>query len=445
MPKTDRMFADRAGEFLVSRDVYRDREVFEWEMKYIFEGTWNFVGLSSQAARPCDFFTTQVGRSPVIVTRDAEGQLHCLINSCRHKGALVCHHQQGSARTFVCQYHGWAYDAAGRNIFIKHKPEGGYNACFDRHNHNLQPVARFDSYRGLLFASLNPHVPELQEYLGDVRRMIDLIVDQSAEGLECIPGCVNFTFKGNWKLQMENGVDPYHFSSTHLSYIQALQRRGERGSVYSGFKSTELERGTFAFGHGHNAMWGPAPSHNATLLSCARDELIARHGEVKARWMTYVRNVTLFPNAQFAENASLQLRIWRPLAADLTEMRTFCIAPIGEAAPARARRLRQYEEFFNPAGLATPDDIANYENCQRGLRAQAIRWQQGAARGETARTTATGHPSAAEIGVHPLSTVVGPFNLGDETVMHPTYRYWLELVEQGLRADAKQREAAADG
>jgi benzoate/toluate 1,2-dioxygenase subunit alpha len=431
------LFKDAPGEFLVGRDIYRDRQVFEWEMAHIFEGTWNLVGLASQVPKPNDFFTTHIGRAPVIVSRDAEGQLHCLLNSCRHKGAMVCHRQQGSARSFVCQYHGWAYDTAGRNILVKLRDEGAYNDCFDRHSHDLQPVARFESYRGVLFASLEADVPPLADYLGDVRRMIDLVVDQSPQGVECIPGRGEFTFAGNWKLQMENGVDPYHFSSTHPSYIEALQRRSEQASVYSGFKSRALERGTFAFAHGHNAMWGPAPSDKATPLAFARDELHKRLGEVKARWMTYVRNTTIFPNAQFAENASLQLRIWRPLAPDRTHMRTFCLAPIGEAPEARAQRIRQYEEFFNPTGLATPDDVTNYEDCQRGFEARPIAWQQGAARGEALRAQGLAHASTAELDLQPESTVVGSFNLGDETVMHGTYRYWRELIERGLRRRGK--------
>jgi len=434
--KTAELFVDRTDEFLIGRDIYRDPEVFDWEMKYIFEGTWCFVGMASQLAKSFDFITAFVGRSPVIVSRDAKGDLHCLLNSCRHKGALVCHAQKGNARTYVCQYHGWAYDATGKNILIKDRADGAYNECFDNHSHDLQEVARFDNYRGMLFASLNPDVLPLEEYLGDLRRMIDLIVDQSPHGVECVPGAGNFTFKGNWKLQMENGVDPYHFSSTHPSYIQALQRRDQQASVYSGFKTSELERGTYAFGHGHNAMWGPAPSEKATPLSYARDELIGRLGETKARWMTYVRNITLFPNAQFAENASLQLRIWRPLSPALTEMRTFCVAPVGEPLEARTQRIRQYEEFFNPTGLATPDDIANYEDCQRGLQAYPIRWQQGSARGMTVRALDANHPSAAELDVTPVAMAVGPFKLGDETVMHPTYRYWLELIKKGLESDA---------
>ena len=442
--RTGPFFAGEEGrEFLVNRDIYRDPEIFEWEMKYLFEGTWNLLGLASQLPNPNDFFTTFIGRVPVILSRDAQGKLHCLINSCRHKGAMVCHHQQGNARNFVCQYHGWAYDSAGKNILVKLREEGAYNACFDAHSHDLQAVPRFDSYRGVLFASLNPDVISLDDYLGDLRRMIDLVVDQSPNGVECIPGRGNFTFNANWKLQMENGVDPYHFSSTHPSYIQALQRRSENSSVYSGFKSEKLERGTFSFEHGHNAMWGPAPSDKATPLAYAKAELVQRLGETTAKWMTYVRNVTIFPNAQFAENASLQLRIWLPLSVDRTEMRTYCLAPVGEAPEARTLRIRQYEEFFNPTGLATPDDITNYEDCQRGFAAHPLFWQQGHARGEAVKALAAEHPSTAELGIKPLSTVVGPFNLGDETVMHATYRYWQKLIEEGLQRELVIKNATA--
>lgn len=137
MHPSDLILDPSAEEFLVHRDIYRDPEVFEWEMKYIFEGTWNLIGLESQIPKPFDFFTTHIGRTPVIVTRDAKGQVNCVVNSCRHKGAIVCHSQAGSSRTFVCQYHGWAYDASGKNILIKDKDAGCYSPCFDKTSHDL--------------------------------------------------------------------------------------------------------------------------------------------------------------------------------------------------------------------------------------------------------------------------------------------------------------------
>ena len=65
---------DRPGEgvFRVHAGAFVDPDVFELEMKYIFERTWIFLGLESQVARPNDFVTTHIGRTPVLVTRDAQ-------------------------------------------------------------------------------------------------------------------------------------------------------------------------------------------------------------------------------------------------------------------------------------------------------------------------------------------------------------------------------------
>ena len=65
------------------------------------------------------------------------------------------------------------------------------------------------------------------------------------------------------------------------------------------------------------------------------------------------------------------LRTFRPVAVDRTEMRSYCLAPIGEKPELRAWRLRQFEDFFNPTGIATPDDTVTYEDCQRGIRRAA--------------------------------------------------------------------------
>ena len=72
---------------------------------------------------------------------------------------------------------------------------------------------------------------------------------------------------------------------------------------------------------------------------------------------------------QIAETAALMLRTYRPWRSICTEMRSYCLAPIGESEEARAWRLRQYEDFFNPTGMATPDDTVTYEDCQAGFRA----------------------------------------------------------------------------
>ena len=434
----ERLVDDREGWFSVHRDAFRDPAVFELEMRHIFEATWNFVGLESQVPKANDFLTTTIGRSPVVVMRDAEGKLGCFVNSCRHKGAMVFHTETGNGPHHSCPYHGWTYDSGGRCIAITSQRQGCYTKAFEDAGHDLARVARFDSYRGLLFASLADDVPALDAYLGDARRAIDLVVDQGPEGIELVPGAVSFTYNANWKFQLENSSDTYHFIPTHASYIGVLEkRRGARssaapaGSIYEDIDAQAASRrGCFTFPHGHVLMWGDNPAVSARPLYSALPEIEKRVGRTKAKWMMYVRNLTLFPNVQIAENASMQLRIIRPIAVDRTEMLTYCVAPKGEPAEARVKRLRQYEDFFNPTGFATPDDTGAYEACQRGDAARTLDWQQGYARG-LAAVKVGGNAEADELGITPDTSAVGSYRMGDETVFHGNYRAWLRLLKAG--------------
>src|SRR5688572_13448251 len=70
------------GVFRVNRAMFRDPELFALEMKNVFEGGWVFIGMATQAENPNDFFTSFIGRVPIIVSRDAKGELKCLVNVC---------------------------------------------------------------------------------------------------------------------------------------------------------------------------------------------------------------------------------------------------------------------------------------------------------------------------------------------------------------------------
>jgi len=431
------------GVFRVHRDVFRNAALFELEVRHIFESTWVFLGLESDVPAPHDYVTTTVGRQPVVVMRAGDGKLGAYLNSCRHRGARVCHLERGNKRTHVCTYHGWAYDSGGRCVLVTDEAEGGYTESFRVQEHGLKPLARFGNYRGFLFGSLSPDVPPLEDHLGPARAFLDLFADQGSEGLEALPGRLTFTFAANWKTQIENATDSYHFSSTHGSYIGILGRRAARArdaadpSTYSGIGRTQaqLTRGSFDLGRGHSVLYGPIPDPGARPLSLTLDEVRARVGEVRAKWMLYMRNMTVFPNLQISENIAPQLRVLRPLAPDLTEMTTWCVGPKGEPPEARRRRIRHYEEFFNPSGFATPDDVATYQDCQAGFGAWAIDWQQGYARGMSL-LKAGADEHARELGIEPAWSMHGPFKVGDETCHQSAYREWKRLLLAGLAREA---------
>ncbi|NCT96095.1 MAG: Rieske 2Fe-2S domain-containing protein [Comamonadaceae bacterium] len=439
------LIGDRTDEgwFDVHRDVFRDPSIFQLELQHIFEGTWVFVGLESQVPRAHDFLTTWIGRTPVVVTRAGDGQLHCVINSCRHRGAALFQTRQGNRKFHACPYHGWVYDSGGKCIDIKDQSRGGYPAAFDCLDHNLVPVARFGNYRGFLFASLRQDVPDLLEHLGDARRFLDLVVDQSEEGVEIVPGEVVYTYQGNWKMQVENALDLYHFTSTHPSYLQVLQQRGRRRqqdgagtpgaqSIYENLGAQrQAQRGSMSFVHGHVAYWGDNPNAAERPLYAGYEPLVQRVGREVADWMLRVRNLVIYPNLQIVENASLQMRVLRPLAVDRTEVTSYCLAPRHEPAQAREKRIRQYEEFYNPSGMATPDDVAVYEACQRGHGARGLSDQQGYLRGLGLGAVAPGQ-GARELGISPVSAMQGGYDLADETCFHAGYREWQRLMLKGV-------------
>src|SRR4028119_2259454 len=199
-----------AGIFRANRRIFTDEEIFELEMTHIFEGNWVYLAHESQVPNPGDYFTTFIGRQPVVITRDKSGELHCLINACAHRGAMLCRRKTDNRMTLTCPFHGWTFRNDGALLKVKDPDGAGYPATFNRDGshdlttvarldrypgipfgslnpddstpaastragpHDLTPVARFDSYRGFLFGSLNPDVSTLAEHLGDTTTVIHM-------------------------------------------------------------------------------------------------------------------------------------------------------------------------------------------------------------------------------------------------------------------------------
>ena len=211
---------DRDGQFRVDRSVYLDQEIFDAEIETLFEGGWVYVAHDSQIREPGDYYATRIGRQPVFVVRKRDGGIAGYLNACPHRGATLVPYERGRANAFVCRFHGWAFTHDGRCIKIKNEETGDYPAGDPKERYPLQPLARLESYRGFLFASLKAGVPPLEEWLGTTRAWIDLLVDQSPQGLEVVRGASTYTMMGNWKLQAENGVDGYHVSTVHRNFAK---------------------------------------------------------------------------------------------------------------------------------------------------------------------------------------------------------------------------------
>jgi benzoate/toluate 1,2-dioxygenase alpha subunit len=178
-----------AGIYRTNRRIFTDDEIFELEIKHIFEGNWIYLAHESQVPDPGDYFTTYIGRQPVVITRDKSGELHLLVNACAHRGAMICRRKTDNRMTLTCPFHGWTFRNDGTLLKVKDPEGAGYPETFDVNgSHNMTKVARFGSYRGFLFGSLNDDVLPLSEHLGDTTKVLDMLVDQSPDGLEVLRG-----------------------------------------------------------------------------------------------------------------------------------------------------------------------------------------------------------------------------------------------------------------
>ena len=89
-----------------------------------------------------------VGKLTVVITRDKEGTIRALHNSCRHRGSMVCQPGHGTAPKLVCPYHRWTYDLDG-SLFAAGRMED----AFDKSAHGLKPIS-IECFGGAIFICL---------------------------------------------------------------------------------------------------------------------------------------------------------------------------------------------------------------------------------------------------------------------------------------------------
>ena len=142
------------------------------------------------------------------------------------------------------------------------------------------------------------------------------------------------------------------------------------------------------------------------------------------------RNLCLYPNVYLMDQFGSQIRVLRPISVNKTEVTIYCIAPVGESGEARSQRIRQYEDFFNVSGMATPDDLEEFRACQEGYAGAALEWND-MSRG--ARHWIDGADEEAEkIELKPVMSGVKTEDEGLYTVQH---RYWHDVMKKALEGE----------
>jgi phenylpropionate dioxygenase-like ring-hydroxylating dioxygenase large terminal subunit len=371
------------ARFRVHTRAYTDRAVFEAEMERIFNRTWVFVGLENELPAAGDYKTAFIGLQPVVVTRGEDRHIHVLLNRCVHRGSVIVREARGNAGELQCPYHGWVYGMDGSLVAVSERRDpGGYPENFDAPA-GLFRLPRVESYRGFVFASFNPEVPPLAQALGRARVLIDRRLGMSPTGriaLKSKPYVARY--QGNWKFIVENINDAYHFMHTHKGFVALQARYGDATGdfgLHKGGSGTAMRQQRFR-GHtwdipgGHAQLERPLENLERELEGEFGDyyrQLLGLHGAEAMRGIAGKISGTIFPNMGMIHQ---QIRVWRPIAPDLTEVEIYPYELEGAPPAFNQGMLRSQERFYGPSGYGMSDDIDIFARNQQGLAGSALEW-----------------------------------------------------------------------
>lgn len=383
--------------------LYYDEQIFHEELEKIWNRVWVYVGHETEVAEPGDYVSRRIGLQPVVMTRDADGKVHVILNRCTHRGNLICEYERGNSMAFRCAYHGWTFANDGRLIGVPFSK--AYGPSFNREEFALSQAPRVGSYRGFVFASLSAEGISLDEHLGYARVLLDQAVNLSPVGeVEARAGEQKTRYRGNWKVQVENSVDNYHAGSTHKTFNDYVRRR--TGVDITTATNDDSGIQNHYLGNGHSTLdFRPLQRRSGIGMlsvtanrSKADEEYQAlmdkAYGKERAAKILLdgPPHFVIFPNLVLL---GVQARRIQPVSVDQTDVSYFPLMLKGVPEEINIRRLRQHEIAFGPAAFTSPDDIEMFERQQIAMRATMNEWQilrRGFGRQQVdERGIATGH------------------------------------------------------
>jgi phenylpropionate dioxygenase-like ring-hydroxylating dioxygenase large terminal subunit len=190
---------------------YLDEELFASEIELIFKRIPLPLALSCELPEKNNHKAIEVVGVPVVITRDSQGQVHAMLNVCRHRGALICSAGLGTSRALTCPYHNWSYGMDGQLKGLYGESTFG---DFDKSERNMIKLPCVEKH-GVIFVCLTPELEiDIDSWLGDFAPILESLklADCHLFSTRMMPG-------PNWKVAIEGYLEGYHFAALHKDTV----------------------------------------------------------------------------------------------------------------------------------------------------------------------------------------------------------------------------------
>ncbi|MEX2462588.1 MAG: Rieske 2Fe-2S domain-containing protein [Paenibacillaceae bacterium] len=366
---------------LLPQWILSDPDVYELEVNHIFAHTWQFLGHESELKEPGNYVTRWMVNDPILLVKTKSEEIKAFLNSCPHRGPMLCTADHGMKKTFTCSYHGWSFNLDGELIGIV-AGDKVYGQDMEKKEWGLRPIPKVESYQGMIFGNLDQNAISLEEYLGDMKWYFDILLGRSDGGMEVRGLPHRWVAQANWKMTQENFIgDPYHVQMTHRSTVEL--GISPKDPLYASY--------------GHQVVLDHG--HGINVITSATGESIHKYQTMpESMWPMFKRNLNpiqvdmlsratvfvggVFPNLAFISpihgtqgnlHNYLCFRVWRPMGPDKVEVWSWFM--IDKAAPEdyKEAAYRGYVGSFGPSGTLEQDDTETWARIVQASKGIMVR------------------------------------------------------------------------
>lgn len=180
--------------------------VYQAEAEGVFRNSWQCAGHKSEFINPGDFARLDFCDETVLVVLGDDHTLRAFYNVCQHRGHILVDERRGNLRGKIrCPYHSWVFGLDGS---LRRAPNEENVPAFPREKLGL-PAVRVEQYGNFVWVNTNPDATPIAEELPGLDEAIARHIPDVDEAV-FFEGNKN-TLPINWKTQVDNAIDTYHF------------------------------------------------------------------------------------------------------------------------------------------------------------------------------------------------------------------------------------------
>jgi len=193
--------------------AYTSEYFRELENSHIFSKEWIFVGFAHQIPKAGDALPVNVASQSVLLIRNKNDEVTAFHNVCRHRNLQLVDKPSNCGRMIRCPYHSWTYDLEGQ---LRGTPYFGGDATtpvegFKMEDNNLLTV-NCRVWHDWIFVNLDEKPEPFDDFLAPIKTVL---ADTDISQYKPIAMLEFGEVACNWKLLMENFIEPYHVQFVH--------------------------------------------------------------------------------------------------------------------------------------------------------------------------------------------------------------------------------------